>query len=200
MSFPPLSLKKCSGYTNVNEVPWKYFVKLSFTNGIKINIHSTFCKSFHPEFIFETFRPGVKETAFLISFLNDLCYLSISSCQNAFQNGDIGLMPIVFDTFLVELIFDLMIDNIGSVQELLLGTHLRPLERRKGLRHEEGSADYNLALSVSLFLRYLIITLSDLLCQPCNTPHIFLGLSRMSQHEIQFYTVPAALEGLSGTV
>ena len=56
-----------------------------------------------------------------------LLYTS-SSCQNAFQNGDIGLMPVVFDALLVELIFDLMIDDIGSVQELLLGTHLRPLE------------------------------------------------------------------------
>ena len=109
-------------------------------------------------------------------------------------------MPVVFDALLVELVFDLMVDDIGSVQELLLGTHLRPLERRKGLRHKERSADYNLALSVSLFLRHLIITLSDLLCQPCNALHIFFGLRRMTQHKIQFYTVPAALEGLSGTV
>ena len=41
----------------------------------------------------------------------------------------------------------------------------RPLERREGLRHKEGGADCDLALSVSLILWDLIIMLGNLFRQ-----------------------------------
>ena len=54
-----------------------------------------------------------------------------------------------------------MVDRVGFSEELLMGIHGSPLERREGLRNEEGGADCDLALSVSLVLRDLIIMLGD---------------------------------------
>ena len=81
-----------------------------------------------------------------------------------------------------------------------MGIHGRPLERREGLRHKEGGADCDLALSVSLLLRDLIIMLGDLFRQIGDAlayPLPFLG--GQTQHKVEFYLIPAALKGLAGT-
>ena len=109
-------------------------------------------------------------------------------------------MPVIFDTLLILLLLDLMVHHIGTMEELFLGTHLCPLERSERLWHKERCTYHDLAFSISVLLGHLIIPLRDLLSQPCNPFHIFFRFCRLSQHKIKFYTVPAALKGLSGSI
>ena len=85
-------------------------------------------------------------------------------------------------------------------EEFFLRAHLRPLERGKWLRNKEGGTCNDLHLSVSLVLRDLVILLRDLLGKQGDPFHIFDRLRRKSEHEIELYTVPAALERQRRTV
>ena len=101
---------------------------------------------------------------------------------------------------MVQHLVHLVVYNAGFSEELLFCAHLRPLERGKWLRNKEGGTCNDLHLSVSLVLRDLVILLRDLLGEQGDPFHIFHGLCRKTQHEIQLYTVPSALEGQCGSV
>ena len=194
----PFFLKKSAAYADINEIPWKDLIEGTLPCGIEVHIRAAFRKGFQPPFILKPFAPGVKKTPLLISSLNGRADPPVSSGKNPFQHRDIRFMPVVFDAFLILLLFDLMIDHISAMKKFFLCTHLRPLKRRKGLGHEEGSADHDLALFIPLFLRYIIIPFGDLFRQPCNPFHIFFIFGGKSQHKIQFYPVPSSLKRLPG--
>ena len=69
-----------------------------------------------------------------------------------------------------------MVDRVGFSEELLMGIHGSPLERGEGLWNEEGGADCDLALSVSLVLRDLIIVLGNFFGQIGDALDILLFL------------------------
>ena len=111
-------------------------------------------------------------------------------------------MPVVFDALLVQLLGNGLSGQICLFHELFLGTLGRPLEWRKGLRHEEGGTGNNLHSAVDTFLlrhrieesgRNFVGKLSD-------SPDILFGFRGMSQHEVQFDSGPAAFEGKGGTL
>ena len=106
----------------------------------------------------------------------------------------------VTDALLIQLCADLCLYNRRFVKKLPLRVHRCPLERGERLRDKERGACRNLAFSVSLIFRNLIVTLCDLFRQMRNSFDIILGLGRKAQHEIQFYFIPAALKRFSGSV
>ena len=93
-----------------------------------------------------------------------------------------------------------MVYDAGFSEKFLFCAHLRPLERSKWLRNEEGRTRNDLYLAVSLVLRDLVVLLRDLLGKQGDSLHVLHGLCRKTQHEIQLYTVPSALERQRRTV
>lgn len=69
----------------------------------------------------------------------------------------------------------------------------------KGFGTKEGGADCDLALSVSLVLRDLIIMLGDFFRQIGDTLDILIFLGGKTQHKVEFYLIPAAGKGFAGT-
>ena len=103
----------------------------------------------------------------------------------------------VTDALLIQLCADLCLYNRRFVKKLPLRVHRCPLERSERLRNKERGACRNLAFSVSLVFRNLIVALCDFFCQMRDSFDIILCLGRKSQHEIQFYFIPAAFKRLS---
>ena len=71
----------------------------------------------------------------------------------------------------------------------------------KGFGTKERGAGGYLHLAMALFLRNrVIVHFRHLLRKLGNALHIFHRLGRKSQHEVELYAVPAALERLGGTI
>ena len=134
-----------------------------------------------------------------VSFQYRIPDLTVTTSQDTLQNSNIGFVPVVADTFLIQLCMDLFTDDSCTIKEFFFPAHWRPLEWGKWLWNKERSTCCDLTFSVSLIFWDLVVTFRDFFTKMSDTFHIILGFGRKSEHKIQFHFIPAALKSFSGT-
>ena len=108
-------------------------------------------------------------------------------------------MPVVLQALAVQLFAEFVIDQMGPPVIFFRRIHGRPLERGERFGHKERGTGCDLAFSVPVFLRDLVISACHPVGQARDLFHILFRLCGESQHEVKFDLGPTAFKGLSCT-
>ena len=148
----------------------------------------------------EILSPGIIDTAPFVSHTDDAGKSAVSSCEHAFHHTHIRLVPVVFDSFLVQLLMYRLPGEPGLVQKFLSRVHGCPLEGGEGLGDEERGARHNLDLAGAFLLRHGFKEGSrDLVAKLGDAADILPGFRGKTQHEIKLHPGPAAFKGHCGS-